>query len=223
MWERDHKEDWGWKNCCFQLWCWRRLLRFPWTVRRSHQSVLKEMNPEYSLEGLMLNRISNPLATRCKELTHWKRPWCLERLRARGEGDNRGWDRRWYHLLNGWEFEQTPGDSKGQGSLASVHRAAKSWTQLSDWKITTVKIFVPSKNSYVEFNHDDAIRRVFGRQLGLPSGSKRKNLSSSQETGFNPWVQKIPWRREWLPTPVCLPGEFHGQRNLESYSPWVHK
>ena len=47
-----------------------------------------------------------------------------------------------------------------------------------------------------------------------------KNLSLMQETQLSPWVGKIPWRREWLPTPVFLPGEFHGQRNLVGYSPW---
>ena len=41
-----------------------------------------------------------------------------------------------------------------------------------------------------------------------------KNLPAVQETGFDPWVRKIPWKREWLPTPVFLPGEFHGQRSL---------
>ena len=44
-----------WRNDVFKLWCWRRLLRVPWTARRSNQSILKEINPEYSLEGLMLN------------------------------------------------------------------------------------------------------------------------------------------------------------------------
>ena len=52
--ESDHKEDWVLKNWCFKLWCWRRLLTVPWTARRSNQSILKEINPEYSLEGLML-------------------------------------------------------------------------------------------------------------------------------------------------------------------------
>ena len=47
-----------------------------------------------------------------------------------------------------------------------------------------------------------------------------KNLPAMWETGFNPWVGKIPWRRDWLPTPVFLPGEFHGQRSLAGYSPW---
>ena len=54
MWELDHKEGWALKNWCFKLWCWRTLLRVPWTVSRSKQSILKEINPEYSLEGLML-------------------------------------------------------------------------------------------------------------------------------------------------------------------------
>ena len=76
----------------FELWCWRRLLRVPWTARRSYQSILKEINPEYSLEGLMWNWNSNTLATWCKEPTHWKRPWCWERLKAGGEGDDGGWD-----------------------------------------------------------------------------------------------------------------------------------
>ena len=76
-------------NDAFELWCWRRLLRVPCTTRRSNQSILKEISPECSLEGLMLKN-SNTLATWCEELTHWKRPWCWERLRAGGEGDNRG-------------------------------------------------------------------------------------------------------------------------------------
>ena len=84
--------------------CWRRLSpRVPWTARSSNQSLLKEINPEYSLEGLMLKLNSNTLATWCKEPTHWKRPWCWERLRAGGEGDNRGWD-NWMASLTQWTW-----------------------------------------------------------------------------------------------------------------------
>ena len=54
MWELDCEESWTPKFDAFELWCWRRLLRVPWTVRRSNQSILKEISPEYSLEGLML-------------------------------------------------------------------------------------------------------------------------------------------------------------------------
>ena len=58
----------------FELWCWRRLLRVPWTARRYNQSTLKEISLEYSLEGLMLKVKLQYLANRCEELTHLKRP-----------------------------------------------------------------------------------------------------------------------------------------------------
>ena len=83
----------------FELRCWRRLLRVPWIARRFNQFILKEVSPEYSLEWISFKRTewcwswsSSSLATCCKELTDLKRPWCWERLKAGGEGDNRGWD-----------------------------------------------------------------------------------------------------------------------------------
>ena len=75
----------------FELWCWRRLLRVPWTARRSNQSILKEISPGCSLEAMMLSSNSSTLATSCEELTYWKRLWCWEGLGERGEGDDRGW------------------------------------------------------------------------------------------------------------------------------------
>ena len=77
-----------WRTDAFELWCWIRLLRVPCTVRRSNLSILKEINPKHSLEGLMLKL--HTLTTLCEEPTHWKIPWCWERLRAGGEG---GWQR----------------------------------------------------------------------------------------------------------------------------------
>ena len=83
----------------FELWCWRRPLRVPWTARRSNQSILQEINSDYSLEGLMLKlQYFGPW---CKDLTHWKRPWCWERLRAGGVGGDRGWD-GWMGSLRRW-------------------------------------------------------------------------------------------------------------------------
>ena len=81
-----------WRLDAFKLWCWRRLLRVPWTARRSNQSILKEISPGCSLKDWCWSWNSNTLATRCEELTHLKRPWCWERLRAGGEGDDREWD-----------------------------------------------------------------------------------------------------------------------------------
>ena len=75
----------------FELYYWRRLLRVPWTARRSNQSILKEISLKYSLEGLML-KLKLQYSIWCKELTHLKRFQCWERSKARGEGYGRGWD-----------------------------------------------------------------------------------------------------------------------------------
>ena len=75
-------ESWTVKNTecrkidAFKLWCWRRLLRVPWTARRSNQSILKEVSPDYSLGGLMLQLKLQYFGTWCKELSHLKRLWC---------------------------------------------------------------------------------------------------------------------------------------------------
>ena len=86
MWELDYKESQVPKNWCF----WTVVLER--TARRSNQSIVKEISSEYSLEGLMLALKLNTLATWSKELTHWKRPCCWERLKAKGERGGRGWD-----------------------------------------------------------------------------------------------------------------------------------
>ena len=119
----------------FELWCWRRLLRVPWTARRFNKSILKEISPECSLEGTMLKLKLRILATSCEELIHWERPWCWKGLGAGGEGDDRGWD--------GWMASLTQLDinlSKLQEIVkhtgawrAAVHGVAKSQTWLSDW------------------------------------------------------------------------------------------
>ena len=90
----------------FELWCWRRLLRVPWTARRSNQSILKEISPEYSfivLKEWCWSWNSNTLATLCKEQTQWKIPWCWERLKAGGEGNDKGWD-GWMVSLSQWTW-----------------------------------------------------------------------------------------------------------------------
>ena len=76
----------------FELWYWRRLLRVPWTLRRSNQSILKEISPDYSLEGLMLKLKLQYFGHLMWRVDSLKRFWCWEGLRAGGEGDDRGWD-----------------------------------------------------------------------------------------------------------------------------------
>ena len=124
----------------FKSWCWRRLLRVPWIAEKSNQSILKEINPSgVHWKDWCWSWSSNTLATWCEEPNHWKRPWCQERLRTGGEEVGTTEDEMvgWYHQLSGHEFEQTPGDSEGHGSLAAVHGVTKSHTPLSDWTTAT--------------------------------------------------------------------------------------
>ena len=81
-----------WRTDAFKLWCWRRLLRVPWIARRSNQSTPKEINPEYSLEGLMLKLKLQYFGHLIWRANYWKIHWCWERLRAGREGGDRGWD-----------------------------------------------------------------------------------------------------------------------------------
>ena len=125
----------------FELWCWIRLLRVPWTARRSNQSILNEISAECSLKGLMLKL--NNLATWCKELTRWKRSWCWERLKAGGEGDDRRWDGwmasptrwTWVWVNSGsWWWTGKPGVLQSMGSQRVRHDWATELNWLHSWR-----------------------------------------------------------------------------------------
>ena len=118
----------------FELWCWRRLLRVAWTPRRSNQSILKEISPGCSLEGMMLKLKLQYFGPSCEELTYWKRLWCWEGLGAGGKGNDRWWDGwmasptrwMWVSVNSGsWWWTGRPGVLQFMGS--------QSQTQLSDW------------------------------------------------------------------------------------------
>ena len=102
----------------FELWCWR-LLRVPWTARRSNQSILKEISPEYSLGGLMLKlklQYFHHLMRRTDSLE--KNPDAGKDWRKKEKGMTGGEMVGWHHQLNGHEFEQAPGVGEGQRGLA---------------------------------------------------------------------------------------------------------
>ena len=122
----------------FELWCWKRLLRVPWTARKSKQSILNDISPEYSLEGLMLKPKLNTLASWWEELTYLNRPWCWERLKAEGEGDDRGWNSwmaspsQWtwvWGSSRSWWWTGKPGVLQFMGSQRVWHDWV-NWTKL---------------------------------------------------------------------------------------------
>ena len=113
-------------------------LRVPWTARRSNQSIIKEISPQCSLERLMLKlKLQYFVDTWCEELTHLKRPWWWERLRAGGEGDHRGWD-GWHQQLNGHGFGWTLGVGVRQGGLVFCGswgcRVGHDRNELTEWE-----------------------------------------------------------------------------------------
>ena len=127
-----------WRINAFELWCWRRLLRAPSNARRSNQSILKEINPEYSLEGLMLKLKLQYLATWYEEPTHWKRLWFWE---TEGRGRRRQQRMRWLGGftdstdMNLIKLLETVKDREAWH--AAAHGVAKSQTRLSDWTTVT--------------------------------------------------------------------------------------
>ena len=147
MWELDHKECWVLKNWCFWTVVWRRLLRVPWTARRSNLSILNEINPKYSLEGLMLKM-------KLQYFGHlmWKAD-LLEKTLVSGKD----WRREekgmkedemagWHHWLNGHEFEQALGDGEGQERVACC--SPRCWKEMdttgplnNEWMAGSFQLF----------------------------------------------------------------------------------
>ena len=116
-----------------ELWCWRRLLRVPWTARRSNQSILKEINLKYSLEGLMLKLKLQYFGQLMWRNYSLEKPYYWERLKAGGEEDDRRWD-GWMISPTWWhEFEQFPGIGEGQRSLACCSPWGCKESDMTEW------------------------------------------------------------------------------------------
>ena len=162
--------------------CWRRLLRVPWTARRSNQSILKEISPEYSLEGLMLKLKLQYFGQLMEELTHWKRPWCWERLKAGGEGNDRRWDGwmasqtlwTWVWVNSGsWWWTGKPGVLQSMGQ----QRVGHDWATELNWSRYTetfpLKLIITYLENYTFVNR---IKTSFF----LSNPSQNWKLSGSQ-------------------------------------------
>ena len=132
-------ENWNIKKAerqridAFELWFWIRLLRVPWTARRSNQSILRKSVLNIHWKDWCWSWSSNTLATWCKELIHWKRPWCWERLKVGGEGDNRGWD-GWMASRTQWTWVWVaPGVGDGQESLVCCSPWCHKESDTTEW------------------------------------------------------------------------------------------
>ena len=156
-------------NIVFSLYsiirCWRRLLRVPWTARRSNQSILKEINPEYSLEGLMLKLKLQYFGHLTGKMTHLKRPWCWERMKSGGEGDNRGWNgwmaslTQWTWVWEGsgsWWWTGKPGVLQSMGS----QRIGYDWANELNWTDWRSKLSIKEKDNKDILNHHHSERNV---------------------------------------------------------------
>ena len=155
MWELEYKESWEPKNWCFWTVVLEKILEIPWTARRSNQSILKEISPEYSWKDWCWSWNSNTLANWCKELIHLKRPWCWERLKVGGEGDGRGWDGwmasptwwAWVWVSSGsWWWTGKPGMLQSMGSQRVGHDWVNelSWSPNDKTPFCSVQVLVPT-------------------------------------------------------------------------------
>ena len=124
-----------WRIDAFEVWCWRRLLRVPWTARRSKQSILKEISPEYSLERLMLKLKLQYLCHLMRRADSLEKTLMLGKIEGSRKVDDRGWD-GWMALPIQWAWVWVNSGSwwwTGRLGSAVVHGVAKSQTWLSNW------------------------------------------------------------------------------------------
>ena len=222
-----------WRIDAFELWCWRRLLRVPWTARRSNQSILKEISLGCSLEGLMLKLKLQYFGHLIGKDSDAGRDWG-QKEKGTTEDEMAGW----HHQLDGRVFEWTPGVGDGQGGLASCdswgHKESDTtewlnWTELnwfsltgfpgsSDSKESTCSARDPSLIPGSGSSPEELPSPVF---LGFPGGSDGKESACNPgHLGLIPRLGRSPEGGYVNPLQYSCLENLHGQRSLGGYSSW---
>ena len=238
-----------WRIDAFELWCWRRLLRVSWTARRSNQSILKEISLEYSLEGLMLKlklQSFGQLMWRTHSLEKTLILGKIEGKRKKTVTTSDIVSEARLKLKYTFRHHELNRDSilflTFSSHLLSVLKNLFLWLNwaepiLSSTPNRVMALFQGPVKIYKGYEIGKCLE--FLKLLFLLGGvylksclrciqtknfisKKRVTASGLVRPGWS--MQGImgpdPWKREWQPTPVFLPGEFHGQRSLVAYSPW---
>ena len=171
MWALDHKESWVPKIDAFELWCWRRLLRVPWTARKSNQSILKEISPEYCLEGLMLKlklqyfghmmwRVDSSEKTLMLGKFEGRRRRGLQRMRWL-DGITNSMDMSWVNSESWW-WTGRPGVLQSMGS----QRVGHDWVIELNWILSTCNVLdLYNVKLYMSSAYKKALVCIGGRLL----------------------------------------------------------
>ena len=156
-----------WRIDAFELWCWRRLLRVPWTARRSNQSILREISPEYSLEVLMLKLklqyFDHPLG----RTDSFVKTLMLERLKAGGEGDDRGWD-VWMASLTWWTWVWASSRSWWWTGEPGVLQSMGSQRVGHDWVTEQQQVALVVKNLPANAEFSPRVGKIPWSRNGYP-------------------------------------------------------
>ena len=175
-----------WRTDAFELWCWRRLMRGPWTARRSNQSILKEISPGCSLEGLMLKLKLQYFGHLMRRVDSLEKTLMLGRIGAGGEGNNRGWDGwmasptrwTWVWVNSGsWWWTGRPGMLQSMGS----QRVRHNWATELNWRMTGNAVLLALKMG--ERSHEWAVAAGNGKEMDF---SSKKETQSCQHLDCSP-------------------------------------
>ena len=181
-----------WRIDAFKLWCWRRLLRVPWTARRSNQSTLKDINPEYSLEGLMLKLKCQYFGHLLQRANSFEKTLMLGKI----EGRRRMIEDKmigWHHWLKGHELEQAPGDGEGQGSLVCCCPWGCKQSDMTEWLETNKGYSSPRTANFQMFKLD--LEKVEEPEIKLPAstGSQKKRGIPEKHRLLFYWLHESFW------------------------------